>query len=33
MAIGPVIDPEGMKAGEINQQASDWIEDRMKEIG
>ncbi|MEN8006048.1 MAG: lysophospholipid acyltransferase family protein, partial [Candidatus Krumholzibacteriota bacterium] len=32
MAIGPVIDPEGKKAGEINQQASEWIETRMAEM-
>jgi len=32
MAIGPVIDPEGMKAGEINQRAFEWIEASMAEM-
>ena len=32
MVIGPVIDPAGKKAGEINQLASEWIEARMPEL-
>jgi 1-acyl-sn-glycerol-3-phosphate acyltransferase len=32
MVVGPVIDPAGLKPGEINKQAADWIEARMKEI-
>jgi hypothetical protein len=32
MVVGPVIDPKGLRAGEINKQASDWIEARMEEI-
>jgi 1-acyl-sn-glycerol-3-phosphate acyltransferase len=33
MSIGPVIDPAGMKAGQINQRAAEWIEARMAELG
>lgn len=32
VVVGPVIDPEGMKPGEINEQVSEWIEARMAEI-
>lgn len=32
MVIGPVIDPEGMKPGEINVQVAAWIEEQMKEM-
>ena len=32
LAIGPVIESKGMKAGEINQQASEWIEATVKEM-
>jgi 1-acyl-sn-glycerol-3-phosphate acyltransferase len=32
MVIGPVIETEGLKPAEVNNQASSWIEDRMKEI-
>jgi len=32
MVIGPVIDPAGMKPGEINQRVAAWIEEQMKEM-
>jgi 1-acyl-sn-glycerol-3-phosphate acyltransferase len=32
LVIGPVIDPRGLKAQAINQQAEDWIEGVMAEI-
>jgi len=32
VVVGPEIDPEGMKPGEINGQVSEWIEARMAEI-
>ena len=32
LVIGPVIDPRGLKAQAINQQAEDWIEGTMAEI-
>jgi 1-acyl-sn-glycerol-3-phosphate acyltransferase len=31
VVVGPVIDPEGKKPGEIIQQVADWIEARMAE--
>jgi 1-acyl-sn-glycerol-3-phosphate acyltransferase len=32
MVIGPVIDPAGMKPGEINERVAAWIEEQMKEM-
>ena len=32
MVIGPVIKTEGLKPAEVNELATSWIEDRMKEI-
>ena len=32
MVIGPVIETEGLKPAQVNEQASTWIEERMKEI-
>ena len=32
MDIGPVIEPEGLKPGQINERVSEWIEARMAEI-
>jgi len=32
MVVGPVIDPEGLKPGEINQRVAAWIEEQMKEM-
>ena len=30
--IGPVLQSKGMKAGEINEQVEEWIEDKMKTV-
>ena len=32
MAVGPVIDPAGIKPAEINRRAAAWIEDRAREM-
>jgi len=32
MAIGPVIDPEGLKPAEINERVATWIEDAVKNM-
>jgi 1-acyl-sn-glycerol-3-phosphate acyltransferase len=33
VSIGPALDPAGMKPGELNRRAEDWIETEVARIG